>query len=92
MMAIDCDPLMKLVRGQVYGSQKAITDAFIAGPFSETKVRAKLDAWRSQIADAIEDDPLVDSAHFQAWVDNLLLDLPHFQNNVSLMMNGLIAE
>ena len=91
-MAIDCDPFMKLLRGQVYGSQKAITDAFIAGPFSETNVKAKLDAWRAQIAGAINDDPGVDSTQWQAAVDALHADLPHFQGNVSLMMSGLIAE
>ena len=91
-MAIDCDPFMKLLRGQVYGSQKAITDAFIAGPFSETNVKAKLDAWRAQIAGAINDDPGVDSTQWQAAVDALYADLPHFQGNVSLMMSGLINE
>ncbi len=92
MMAIDCDPLMKLLRGQVYASQKAITDAFIAGPFSETNVRAKLYAWQAQIASAIADDPLIDSAQWQSSVDALIADLPKLQGNVNLMMSGLIAE
>jgi hypothetical protein len=92
MMAIDCDPLLRLLRGQVYDSQKAITDEFIAGPFSEARVKAKLDAWRAQIAGSIEEDALVDSAHWQNSVDALLADLPKFQSNVSLMMNGLIDE
>jgi hypothetical protein len=92
MMAIDCDPLLRLLRGRVYDSQKAITEEFIAGPFSEARVKAKLDAWRAQIAEAIEDDTLVDSAHWQSSVDALLTDLPKFQSNVSLMMDGLINE
>ena len=92
MMAIDCDPLLRLLRGQVYGSQKAITEAFIQGPFSEASVRAKVDAWRAKIADAIADDPLVDDAQWQSSVDALLSELPQLQSNVSLMMNGLIAE
>jgi CotH protein len=92
MMAIDCDPLMRLLRGQVYDSQKAITEAFIAGPFSEASVGEKVDAWRDQIAEAIEDDALVDDAKWQGSVDALLADVPHFQSNVSLMMAGLIDE
>ena len=92
MMAIDCDPLLRLLRGKVYGSQKAMTEAFIAGPFSQASVKAKLDQWRAQISGAIEEDPLIDSAHWQTSVDALLADLPKFQSNVSLMMNGLIAE
>jgi hypothetical protein len=92
MMAIDCDPLLRLLRGQVYGSQKSIADEFLAGPFSEARVRAKLDAWRAQIAESIEDDALVDSAHWQSSVDALFADLPKFQSNVSLMMAGLIDE
>lgn len=92
MMAIDCDPLLRLLRAHVYDGQKAITQAFIEGPFSEASVRAKLDAWRTQIASAIEDDPLVDDASWQIAVDALLADLPNFQRNVSLMMDGLIDE
>jgi hypothetical protein len=92
MMAIDCDPLMRLLRGQVYDSQKAITEAFIAGPFSEASVRAKVEAWREQIADGIQDDPLVDSAHWQSSIDALLASMPELQSNVSLMMNGLVPE
>jgi len=92
MMAIDCDPLLRLLRGQIYEGQKAITDEFIAGPFSETRVKAKLQAWRTQIASSIEDDALVDSAHWQSSVDALLADLPKFHSNVRLMMAGLIDE
>jgi spore coat protein CotH len=92
MMAIDCDPLLKLLRAQIYDEQQAMTEAFIAGPFSEASVKAKLDAWRAQIAEAVEDDPLLDSAHWQSWVDALLADLPEFHHYVSLMMSGLIRE
>jgi spore coat protein CotH len=92
MMAIDCDPLMRLLRGQIYANQKAKADQFIAGPFSEASVRAKLDTWRAQIAGAIQDDPTMDSARWQSSVDALLTDLPKFHSNLSLMMSGLIAE
>ncbi|HYQ43856.1 MAG TPA: CotH kinase family protein [Polyangiaceae bacterium] len=92
MMAIDCDPLLRLLRAQIYADQKAKTEQFIAGPFSEANVRAKVEAWRAQIADAIQDDPLLDSARWQASVDALLADLPKFQSNVRLMMSGLISE
>lgn len=92
MMAIDCDPLMRLLRGQIYAGQKLTTEQFIAGPFSESSVRAKVAAWREQIADAIQEDPLVDSARWQASVAALLADLPKFQSNSRLMMSGLIAE
>jgi hypothetical protein len=92
MMAIDCDPFLRLLRAQIYAGQKATTEAFLAGPFSEASVRAKVDAWRAQLADAVEADPLVDKAHWQTWVDALLADLPRFQGNVRLMMGGLIPE
>ncbi|HEX2734642.1 MAG TPA: CotH kinase family protein [Polyangiaceae bacterium] len=92
MMAIDCDPLLRLLRGQVYDSQKALTEEFIAGPFSESSVKARLDAWSAQITEAIADDALVDSANWQAAVDALLADVPKFQSNVTLMMDGLIDE
>ena len=89
---IDCDPFLRFLRGVIYDRQKAIADAFITGPFSEESVAAKVEAWRTQIAEAIEEDPLVDSAHWQSSVDNLLADLPKFQDNLSLMMSGLISR
>ena len=89
---IDCDPFLRLLRGAIYGRQKAVADAFIAGPFSAPSVAAKLGAWRTQIASAIEDDPLVDSTQWQNAVDDLQANLPKFQSNVSLMMSGLIHE
>jgi hypothetical protein len=92
VMAIDCDPLMRMLRGKIYDRQKAMTDAFIAGAFSEESVKAKLDAWQAQIADAIQDDPLVDSARWKESVAALLADVPRFQKNVRLMMSGLISE
>ena len=67
MREIDCDPFLKLLRSQVYDSQLAIAETFIAGPFSEASVAAKLEAWQSQLADAIAEGPLVDSAHWQTW-------------------------
>jgi len=92
MMAIDCDPLLRLLRGKIYDSQKTMADDFIAGAFSEQRVKASLDAWQAQIANAIADDPLVDSARWQASVSALLADVPKLQNNVRLMMSGLIPE
>lgn len=92
VMAIDCDPLLKLLRGEVYDSQKAMTETFLQGPFSEESVKAKLEAWKSQIADAIEEDPLVDSEAWQTATDDLLTNLPNFHKNVTLMMSGLIDE
>ena len=92
MMAIDCDPLLKRLRGEVYAGQKAMTEQFLAGAFSAEKVRAKLDVWRAQIAASIQDDPMQDSVHWQDSVDALLADLPNFQRNVSLMMSGMIEE
>jgi len=92
MMAIDCDPLLRLLRRTVYDRQKAMAESFIAGPFSEQDVKAKLAAWQSQIDQAIEDDPLVDRAHWRDAVAALLADLPKLQDNVRLMMSGLIAE
>jgi hypothetical protein len=92
VMAIDCDPLLRLLRGEIYDRQKAVTEEFVAGPFSEENVRAKLEAWQAQMADAIEEDPLVDAAAWQTAVDDLLADLPNFHDNVTLMMSGLIEE
>lgn len=89
---IDCDPFLKLLRAQIYDRQQAIADAFIAGPFSEASVGAKVEAWRAQIAEGMQEDPLVDSAQWQSSVDALLADVPRLQQNLSLMMSGLISQ
>jgi hypothetical protein len=89
---IDCDPFLKLLRGAVYDRQKAIANAFIAGPFSEQSVATKLDTWRAQIAQAVGEDPMVDSTNWQGAVDDLQAKLPKFQSNLSLMMSGLITD
>jgi hypothetical protein len=92
MKEIDCDPFLRLLRGQIYDRQLAIAQAFVAGPFSEASVNAKLDAWQTQIADAIAEDPGVDSSHWRTWVQNLRADLPKLQGNLLRMMSGLIPE
>ncbi|MBN2193764.1 MAG: CotH kinase family protein [Polyangiaceae bacterium] len=89
---IDCDPFLRLLRGEIYDRQAAIADDFIAGPFSEASVTAKLDAWREQVAAAIDEDPGVDSDQWQSAIDDLTAHLPDLQNNLSLMMAGLIDE
>lgn len=89
---IDCDPFLRLLRGQIYDRQKAIAEAFIAGPFSEESVAGKLEAWGAQIRGSIAEDPGVDSAQWESSVDALLADLPNLHGNLNLMMSGLIAE
>lgn len=89
---IDCDAFLRLLRAEIYDRQAPIAAEFIAGPFSTDGVSAKVATWRTQIASAIEEDPLVDSAHWQSYVDSLLADVPKFQANVSLMMDRLISE
>jgi hypothetical protein len=89
---IDCDPFLRLLRGVIFERQEELAEAFIAGPFSEESVTLKLEAWRGQIAEAIEEDPLVDSEEWQEALDNLLADLPLFHDNLSLMMSELIEE
>jgi hypothetical protein len=92
LLDIDCDPFLKLLRGAIYDRQKAIADAFIAGPFSVESVTAKIETWRAQIAEAISADPLVDTVQWQISVDDLGATLPKLQGNLRLMMSGLITE
>jgi hypothetical protein len=89
---IDCDPFMKLLRTQIYASQKAIADEFIAGPFSTPNVTEKVQLWQTQIADAIADDPGVASDQWKDAIADLLASVPKLQSNLRLMMSGLIDE
>jgi hypothetical protein len=90
LKAIACDPFLDRLRALVYDRQQAMAEAFMVGPFSESAVTAKLEAWRSQIAGAIEDDPLVDSTQWRDAVDALRETLPKLRANLALMMEGLI--
>lgn len=90
--AVDCDPFLKLLRAQIYDSQKEIAESFLAGAFSEANVNAKIKTWRTQIADAMKDDPTIDNSQWQASVDALLADMPNFRNNLRKIMGGLIRE
>jgi hypothetical protein len=90
--SIDCDPFLQRLRTVVYGRQKAMAEAFLAGPFSVASVDAKLNAWQSQVATAVKEDPLIDSSKWQGAVEDLRATLPKLRANLSLMMNGLIKD
>ncbi|HEY5957811.1 MAG TPA: CotH kinase family protein [Polyangiaceae bacterium] len=89
---IDCDPFLRLLRGTIYDRQKAIADAFIAGPFAAANVAAKLEAWRLQVVSAMTEDPTIDAAQWQTAIEQLNASVPNFHANLSLMMSGLIHE
>jgi len=77
----------------VYSLHRMMGDALNGAPpviYSGGWYRLNVDA--GVAVDIAEFDALVDSAHWQSSVDALLADLPKFQSNVSLMMNGLIDE
>jgi spore coat protein CotH len=90
--AMDCDPFLQRLRTVVYGRQKAMTEAFLAGPYSMSAVDAKLNAWRSQVAAAMKDDPGMDSSQWQGAVDDLRATITKLRSHLSLMMSGLIKD
>jgi spore coat protein CotH len=90
--SLACDPFLDRLRTAIYGRQKAMADAFLAGPFSASAVDAKLTAWRSQIAAAVKEDPLMDSTQWQGAVEDLRATLPKLRANLTLMMSGLIKD
>jgi spore coat protein H len=54
MMPLDCDPLLKGLRAEVYGRQKQLAQTFMEGPFSKESLTEKLNQWDTQIAAALE--------------------------------------
>ncbi len=88
----DCDPLLGPLRGEIFARQAQIAQAFIAGPFSEAGVGEKLARWEQQIDAALEEDGKVDRAAVGEAIAALRADIPILQNNLSLMMTGLIEE
>jgi spore coat protein CotH len=92
LKALECDPFLRRLRAVVYDRQKAMADAFLAGPFSESSVDAKLTAWRKQVEASVKEDSLMDSTKWQGAVDDLRSALPKLRANLSLMMSGLIHD
>ena len=92
LKSIECDPFLRRVRTVIYDRQKAMADTFLAGPFSASSVDGKLATWRSQVAAAVKEDPLMDSTQWQGAVDDLRATLPKLRSNLSLMMSGLIQN
>ncbi|MBN2531203.1 MAG: CotH kinase family protein [Deltaproteobacteria bacterium] len=92
VLPVDCDLFVKNLRSVIYDRQQAIASEFIAGPFSQESVGQKIQLWRDQIKDAIDEDPLVDSTKWSDAVDELLTNMPNYQENLTLMMSGIINE
>lgn len=90
--SLACDPFLDRLRTTIYGRQKAMADTFLAGPFSVSSVDAKLTAWRSQVAAAVKEDPLMDSAQWQDAVEDLRATIAKLRSNLALMMGGLIKD
>jgi len=69
-----CDPLVKELIGW-QADYEAKVDAFLAGPFSDGPVNAKLDAWTNQIEDAVKSTAntpnAVDDASWHTALDQL---------------------
>jgi hypothetical protein len=92
MLPPDCDPLLGPLREEIYASQEQIARELIEGPFSEASVGEKLDRWEQQIDEALEEDEKVDRAAVGEAIQKLKDDLPALQNNLSLIMSGLIED
>ncbi len=90
--SVECDPFLQRLRTVIYDRQKAMADAFLAGPFSVSAVDAKLTAWRSQVADAVKEDAMMDSTRWQGAVEDLRTTIAKLRSNLTLMMGGLIKD
>ncbi|MBN2525590.1 MAG: CotH kinase family protein [Deltaproteobacteria bacterium] len=92
MLPLDCDTLLGSLRSEIYARQEQIAEEFIGGLFSEASVSEKLDRWEQQISEALEEDDKVDRAAVGEAIGKLKDDLPALQNNLSLVMGGLVEE
>jgi hypothetical protein len=90
--SLACDPFLLRLRTVIYERQKALADAFLAGPFSKSAVEAKLTTWQEQIEGAVKEDPLMDRKQWQGAVDDLRETLPKLRSNLERMMSGLIQD
>lgn len=90
--SLQCDPFLDRLRTTIYARQKAMADSFLAGPFSAASVDAKLTAWRSQVAAAVKEDPMMDSTQWQGAVEDLRATIAKLRSNLTLMMSGLIKD
>lgn len=89
---LDCDPLLRGLRDEIYERQEQLAQAFIEGPYSLAEVEEKLKRWEAQIADALTEDALVDRADVKDAIDALIDNISTLQDNLTLIMGGLIDE
>jgi hypothetical protein len=92
MIPPDCDPLLRLLRNEIYESQEDIAKEFIEGPFSEDSINEKLNRWEQQIGDALEADDKVDGAAVGEAISTLKDNIAVFQSDLLFVMSELIKE
>ena len=70
--APSCDPMISRWSTDWMADYELAVDAFLAGPFSEDNVNAKLDAWEAQITPLVEETGGVNGAvTFSQWQNGL---------------------
>jgi hypothetical protein len=92
VMAIDSDKFLRLLRNTTWDDFTAESRIFMDSFFVEKKINDRLDKWRGLIADAVGEDPTIDSAEWSIMVDSLSQTIPLFRKNLELMIDTLIVN
>lgn len=90
--SIDKDTFLRLVRNTTWSDFKKQGQAFLDTVFTNQKIDARLERWRKLIADAVGEDPTIDSTEWTVMVDSLSNTIPLMRKNLKMMIDTLIVK
>lgn len=75
-----CDPFIGRMADQLWDRYAAASRVLLDGPYSTTAVNPKLDRWGALIADAVEEDPHLDTSTWQAAIVELRANIAELRS------------
>ncbi|MCX7725732.1 MAG: hypothetical protein N2053_02655 [Chitinispirillaceae bacterium] len=89
---IDKDKFLRLLRKATWNDFKVQGKAFLDSVFTQEKIDARIGQWRRLIADAVKEDPTIDSNEWALMVDSLSHTIPLMRKNLKMMIDTLIIR
>jgi hypothetical protein len=87
---IDKDKFLRLIRTATWNDFGNQGKVFLDTIFTEAKLKKRIANWRVLIANAVGEDPTIDSSEWSTMVDSLSHTIPLLRKNLEMMMDTLI--
>lgn len=88
---IDKDKFLRLLRNTTWEEFGKEGKSFLDKYLTEANVNERLGKWRTLIADAVGEDPTIDSTEWVKMVDSLSHTVPLLRKNLEMMIDTLIV-